>query len=212
LSELAAIIDARLAAANPAAAIRQASALYQAAQCFLEPEEYRDRDEAMRLKALSLAVDSKIAKWLSANDCVSIYEAFSYRPGHFKTEQRFAKALRKEGLVFVEHRLINAENVDENIAALSRNSALTRKGKPITEMEAIPSVEPQYDQTEWTSKRAVDELFRRLASRRRKLDRARKAAAAKLATSKTASKKIFGKMPRKIEGKKRNAGLLSGME
>jgi hypothetical protein len=156
LARIAAQLNPKLACEDPAKAIQLARNLVIAADPELAEQEAL-RAEELQLQEESARHDALFPR----GELVSVAEAFKASPGHYKTETRFAAALRKENLIIV------VEDVD-----------LPQWQK------AWPDQEGKFvGHHEVTSLRAAKELFRRQRMERQGGDRTRKAA------SKTKNKK-----------------------
>jgi hypothetical protein len=168
LAAMAAMLDSKL---PPDKAVARAHATWEAAYEYLNPDEKQAEKEAKQLEE-NVSKEAKNLKWLPRGEEIPLSEAFSLQD-HFKDPKRFETALKKEGLLLVESRCMNQEQVDECNAALARNASLIRAGQ--TKVEDVPEVEPVYvEGSYWTSRKATHELLKRIADRRRAKDRKRK--------------------------------------
>jgi len=116
LARIAAQLNPQLACDDPAKAIQLARNLLIAA----DPELLEE--EALRAEEISLQEESERHDELfPLRECISIAEAFGASPGHYKSETRFAAALRKENLTTkalpekkeIQHEVTSLRAVDE---------------------------------------------------------------------------------------------------
>jgi hypothetical protein len=97
----------------------------------------------------------RLNKFFPSGEQISIAEAFKTAPGHYKTESRFAAALRRENLTTFAESVADFEQWHEASPGKEKKLAKRR---------------------EVTSLRAVEELFRRTREQMRAQDRVQKAA------------------------------------
>jgi hypothetical protein len=148
LALLAVQLNPQLACDDPAKAIELARKLLIAADPELAEQEGA-RDEEMQLKAESQRQDK-----LFFHGQLSVADAFQALPGHYKTEKKFAAALRKEKLI------IEVQQIDW--AQWQKAKSPAQAEKSVTHSEV-------------TSLKAVDELFKRQRKAKQAQDRKRKA-------------------------------------
>jgi hypothetical protein len=134
LGKIAAQLDPKLARDDPAKAIEQARNLFLAANPELA-KRAAEQAEEIQLQEESECHDRLFPR----GELISVAEAFEALPGHYKTEQGFTDALRKENLT------IMVQEVDW---------ARWRKASPGEQDKSATLVEV-------TSLKAARELFRR---------------------------------------------------
>lgn len=150
LRKLAAQLNPQLACDDPAKAIELARKLLIAADPELAKQE-ADRAEEMQLLAETQRHDELFPR----NELISVAEAFkALPPGHYKTETRFAAALRKEKLTTYR----------QDVDFPQWRKALPHEGEKFVKSSEV------------TTMRAVNKLFRRQHEAKQENDRARKAA------------------------------------
>jgi hypothetical protein len=175
VARIAAQLNPQLACDDPAKAIELARKLLIAANPELAKQD-AERAEEMRWQKEFERRDELFPH----RECISVAEAFKASPGQYKTETKFAAALRKQSLItIVQH--VNF----------------------LEWQKASPDKEEKFaEDSEVTSIRAVDELFRRQREAKKKRDRERKSA-----KSKKPPNTILKKTSRNFERPMRNSGV-----
>ena len=150
LAKMAAHLNPKLACDDPAKAIQSARDLLTAADPELAKQAAEQAEETELYKE-----SQRRDELFPHVERISVAEAFERLPGHYKTETRFAAALRKENLIIVE-------NVVEDVDLPQF-------------IKAWPDEEEKFvKRPEVTSLRAVEELFKRKREQKKAQDRARK--------------------------------------
>jgi hypothetical protein len=193
LAAIAAKLDPKL---SPDEAIERAQALWAAANKALPATQIADEEEERKLRVKTEILE-RVGLNLWDDEGISLSQAFRVQQdiasrvgvSPYKTEKRFAAALRKAGLT--NHRDISGE-------WLIPAGSTFRVWREIKESKT-PG--PGRETQELTSERAVKELFDQRVEQRRKRDRERKAAG-KTPVALKQPKKNFKKIPRNLQAQK----------
>jgi predicted ribosome quality control (RQC) complex YloA/Tae2 family protein len=156
LAKIAAQLNPQLACDDPAKAIELARNLLIAADPELAKQE-ADQAEEMQVKAEGQRHDELFPR----PELISVAEAFKALPGHYKTETRFAAALRKENLTIV----LSDSNEITTIRAVKELFRRQRKATQEQERERKAASKKKNQENVAESKGQKTEQIRRTAER-----------------------------------------------